>query len=71
MATADETQQTTHSEAVEAPSTVLDEGAQLGVRRYFTIPGRDPFDEVEWETRDAFIPGKDKPVFEQKGVEFP
>src|SRR4051812_26066022 len=44
---------------------------RLGVRRYFTIPGRDPFEEVEWEIRDAFIPGKDKPVFEQKGVEFP
>src|SRR3954453_1497629 len=71
MATADETQQTTHTEAEEALKAVLDEGAQLGVRRYFTIPGRDPFDEVEWETRDAFIPGKDKPVFEQKGVEFP
>ena len=41
------------------------------MRRYFTIPGRDPFDEIEWEVRDAFIPGKDKPVFEQKGVEFP
>src|SRR3954453_14353125 len=71
MATADETQQTTHTEAEEALKAVLDEGAQLGVRRYFTIPGRDPFEEVEWETRDAFIPGKDKPVFEQKGVEFP
>ena len=71
MATADETQQTTHNEAEGALKAVLDEGAQLGVRRYFTIPGRDPFDEVEWETRDAFIPGKDKPVFEQKGVEFP
>src|SRR3954452_4211243 len=71
MATADDTQQTTHTEAEEALKAVLDEGAQLGVRRYFTIPGRDPFDEVEWETRDAFIPGKDKPVFEQKGVEFP
>ena len=45
--------------------------ATLAVRRYFTIPGRDPFDEIEWETRDAFIPGKDKPVFEQKDVEFP
>jgi ribonucleoside-diphosphate reductase alpha chain len=44
---------------------------RLGVRRYFTIPGRDPFDEIEWEIRDAFIPGKDKPAFEQKGVEFP
>ena len=41
------------------------------MRRYFTIPGRDPFDEIDWEIRDAFIPGKDGPVFEQKGVEFP
>jgi len=52
-------------------NTVVEKGARVGVKRYFTIPGRDPFDEVEWETRDAFIPGKDKPVFEQKGVEFP
>src|SRR5881398_2458180 len=55
----------------EVQNTVVDEAASLGVRRYFTIPGRDPFDEIEWETRDAFIPGKDKPAFEQKGVEFP
>jgi ribonucleoside-diphosphate reductase alpha chain len=57
--------------ATEAENTVVDEDASLAVRRYFTIPGRDPFDEIEWETRDAFIPGKDKPVFEQKDVEFP
>src|SRR5919202_1050052 len=50
---------------------VRNEAAALGVRRFFTIPGRDPFDEIEWELRDAFIPGKDKPVFEQKNVEFP
>jgi ribonucleoside-diphosphate reductase alpha chain len=55
----------------ELANVVVDEAAQLGVRRYFTIPGRDPFDEVEWELRDAFIPGKDKPVFEQREVEFP
>src|SRR5215213_1875596 len=52
-------------------NTVAREDASLAVRRYFTIPGRDPFDEIEWETRTAFIPGKDKPVFEQKAVEFP
>src|SRR5262245_46004693 len=59
---------------IEAPvveNTVVREDASLAVRRYFTIPGRDPFDEIDWETRDAFIPGKDKPVFEQKDVEFP
>src|ERR671932_699318 len=48
-----------------------EEGGGPGGRRFFTIPGRDPFDEIEWELRDAFIPGKDKPVFEQKHVEFP
>src|SRR5215211_1558629 len=52
-------------------NAVLEPAKQSGVRRYFTIPGRDPFDEIEWEIRDAYIPGKDKPVFEQKGVEFP
>src|SRR3954466_7730095 len=52
-------------------NSVAKEDASLAGRRYFTIPGRDPFDEIEWETRDAFIPGKDKPAFDQKGVEFP
>src|SRR5919109_1090083 len=52
-------------------NAVTDEGASLDVRRYFTIPGRDPFEEVDWETRDALIPGKDSAVFEQKDVEFP
>src|SRR4051794_23977795 len=50
---------------------VVDEAASVAVRRYFTIQGRDPFDEIEWELRDALIPGKERPVFEQKGVEFP
>jgi ribonucleoside-diphosphate reductase alpha chain len=54
-----------------AGNAVVREDASVGVRRYFTVPGRDPFDEIEWELRDAFIPGKDAPVFEQKGVEFP
>src|SRR5881409_4091782 len=71
MATADEKTKSTQTTAETTENLVVDDGAQLGVRRYFTIPGRDPFDEVEWETRDAFIPGKDKPAFEQKGVEFP
>src|SRR5437764_10899587 len=55
----------------ELVNSVAKEDASLAVRRYFTIPGRDPFAEIEWETRDAHIPGKDKPAFEQKGVEFP
>src|SRR5436189_6285171 len=52
-------------------NVVVDEGASLAFRRLFTIAGRDPFDEIEWETRDALIPGKEQPVFEQRNVEFP
>src|SRR5438034_525945 len=55
----------------ELRNSVVDEDASLAVRRLFTIPGRDPFDEIEWEIRDAFIPGKNGPAFEQKNVEFP
>src|SRR5213596_3978864 len=55
----------------EVVNTVVDAAARLGVRRFFTSPGRDPFDEIEWETRDALIPGRNGPAFEQRGVEFP
>src|SRR5215210_2565317 len=59
------------AEKLQTENTIVDEESSLGVRRHFTIPGRDPFEEIEWEIRDAFIPGKDKPAFEQKNVEFP
>jgi ribonucleoside-diphosphate reductase alpha chain len=55
----------------EVVNTVVAESARLGVRRFFTIPGRDPFDEIEWETRDAIIPGRNGNAFEQRNVEFP
>jgi ribonucleoside-diphosphate reductase alpha chain len=72
MASAEQQIQTTpETGSDEVRNAVVDDAASVGVKRYFTIPGRDPFEEVEWETRDAFIPGKDKPVFEQKDVEFP
>ena len=64
-------QKTTDQTAVEVVNTVVDGEAKLGVRRFFTIPGRDPFDEIEWEVRDATIPGRNGPAFEQRGVEFP
>src|SRR5438128_8149368 len=63
--------QTPETGSEELGNVVVDEAASLAVRRHFTIPGRDPFEEVEWEERDAYIPGKDKPAFEQRGVEFP
>ena len=56
------------------PETRVLEGREdvsVGVPRYFTTPGVDPFDTVEWESRHALIPGKDGPSFEQKDVEFP
>src|SRR5918997_7086469 len=43
----------------------------LTVSRRFTTPGVHPFDEVEWELRDAVIGDPDNPAFEQRGVEFP
>src|SRR3954469_21759504 len=70
MATASK-MQTTEPTVEELRNAVQDEASTLGVRRYFTIAGRDPFDEVDWELRDAYIPGKSGPAFEQKGVEFP
>ena len=40
--------------------------------RYFTLPGVDPFDEVEWEIRSAVIGNeKGEVVFEQRDVEIP
>jgi ribonucleoside-diphosphate reductase alpha chain len=47
-------------------------GRGLSFRRYFTKPGVDPFDAVEWELRDAVIGNeRGEKVFEQKGVEVP
>ncbi len=70
MATAKEATQV--PEALEDyVNTVVDGEASVAPRRFFTIPGRDPFDEIEWELRGALIPGKDGPAFEQRDVEFP
>ena len=45
----------------------------IGIGRHFTTPGVHPYDEVEWERRDARISNwKDGSVaFEQLDVEFP
>jgi ribonucleoside-diphosphate reductase alpha chain len=43
----------------------------LKVERRFTTPGVHPFDEIEWELRDAVIGDPQSPAFEQRGVEFP
>src|SRR4051812_28087787 len=43
----------------------------LVIERRFTSPGVHPYDELDWETRDAIIGDPEKPAFEQRGVEFP
>src|SRR5687767_8564825 len=43
----------------------------LVIERRFTSAGTHPFDELEWETRDAIIGDPDAPAFEQRDVEFP
>src|SRR5215475_10238924 len=43
----------------------------LSVERRFSTPGVHPFDQVEWEIRDAVIGSPENPAFEQRGVEFP
>src|SRR5438477_10799459 len=50
-------------------TTTATEG--LAIARRFTSPGVHPFDEVEWERRDAVIGDPGKPAFEQRDVEFP
>jgi ribonucleoside-diphosphate reductase alpha chain len=46
---------------------------KLTFRRHFTEEGTHPFDQVEWEVRDAVIPNYKEGgnAFEQRGVEFP
>src|SRR6185437_8246311 len=45
----------------------------LGVRRFFTRPKSKAYDQLKWVKRDSVImnPMTGKPVFEQRGVEFP
>ena len=46
--------------------------AGLDYVRVFTTAGRDPFDEVVWEKRDAVISNdRGDAVFEQRDVEVP
>ncbi|MGI9020355.1 MAG: vitamin B12-dependent ribonucleotide reductase [Solirubrobacterales bacterium] len=54
-----------------AANTVGTEHGGLTIERRFTTIGVHPFDEVEWEIRDALIGDPDNPAFEQRGVEFP
>jgi ribonucleoside-diphosphate reductase alpha chain len=45
----------------------------ISLKRHFTKEGAHPFDQIEWETRDAVIPNYKEGgnAFEQREVEFP
>src|SRR5688572_15484589 len=43
----------------------------LVIERRFTTADVHPYDELEWELRDAVIGDPEQPVFEQRGIEFP
>ncbi|HEX3239857.1 MAG TPA: vitamin B12-dependent ribonucleotide reductase [Solirubrobacterales bacterium] len=43
----------------------------LAIERKFSKAGVHPFDQIEWEIRDAVIGNPESPAFEQRGVEFP
>jgi len=55
----------------EGDVQVIREG--LTFKRFFTKEGVHPFEEIEWETRDAVIPNfkEGGNAFEQRDVEFP
>jgi ribonucleoside-diphosphate reductase alpha chain len=55
----------------EGDVQVIREG--LTFKRYFTTEGVHPYDEIEWEKRDALIPNYKEGgnAFEQRDVEFP
>ncbi|HEY8001931.1 MAG TPA: vitamin B12-dependent ribonucleotide reductase [Solirubrobacterales bacterium] len=55
---------------IAANTANTNEGGLTCERRH-TSPGVHPFDEVEWELRDAVIGDPANPAFEQRGVEFP
>src|SRR5260370_34067927 len=60
------------SSAFSATLTLRKAAEGLVLERYFTRPGVDPFDEIDWEIRNAVIGSeKGEIVFEQKDVEVP
>src|SRR5689334_3217445 len=62
------------SQAAEVEASKGNSGADTGLKipRYFTRPGTHPYDEIEWELRNASITNeKGKVVFEQTNVEIP
>jgi ribonucleoside-diphosphate reductase alpha chain len=63
----------TPSDKPKKPSTeMLSSRRGVSVAHFFSRPGVDPLNEVEWELRTAVIAGEDgRVVFEQRDVEVP
>ena len=57
----------------QATTSQLGTDSELQIRRYFTTEGVHPYDEVEWDTRDAVIQNyrTGEVAFEQRDVEIP
>jgi ribonucleoside-diphosphate reductase alpha chain len=56
----------------QTATSASEKGLQgLAIERRFSSPGTHPFDEIEWELRDAVIGDPAAPAFEQREVEFP
>ena len=60
------------TQAKSRPRSFEPSGQGVEFERVYTTQGVHPFDEVEWEQRDASITNeRGEAVFEQAGVEFP
>ena len=55
----------------ELPAVDGDQEARIGVPRYFTQEGIEPFDAVEWESRTAYDPGQGRTVVRAEGRRVP
>jgi ribonucleoside-diphosphate reductase alpha chain len=60
----------------DSPEATIDTTPRVGeegllIERRFSTEGAHPFDEVDWQERDAIIGDPADPAFEQRGVEFP
>ena len=63
---------TSHAADFGAPKGAHGNKTGLKIPRYFTRAGVSPYDEVDWELRNATITNeKGKVVFEQNNVEIP
>jgi ribonucleoside-diphosphate reductase alpha chain len=55
--------------ATSKAGTTTEKG--LVIERRFSTAGVHPYEELDWETRDAIIGDPEKPAFKQENVEFP